>query len=282
MTAKKVSIINMKGGVGKTTLSTQMARYLAEKEDKKVLLIDLDPQANATLVSIGEEELEKHKKSKKTIVGLFIDCFKEFGPFPKPEKDKRAIDVSEYIYAVQIPSNGTLDIIPSQIELSSLLKGISIGPYELNNLLTNKVEEKYDLIIIDCAPTHSILSTLAFNVTENVLIPMIADIFGAWGTKLTKDVIKQHKHDYGKDIKVLGIVFTMWDKKHETRRKEAKDEIIKQWQKDEVFQSKLSKFEYYNKANKQRTGIWNVGASTEAKDELKEFVDEFKTKIGLT
>ena len=78
MVAKKVSIINMKGGVGKTTLSINLALYLSEIKKMRVLLIDLDPQANATIVAIGEEKLKDLLKNKKSIADLFINCYKKY------------------------------------------------------------------------------------------------------------------------------------------------------------------------------------------------------------
>ena len=121
MVAKKVSIINMKGGVGKTTLSINLALYLSEIKKMRVLLIDLDPQANATIVAIGEEKLKDLLKNKKSIADLFINCYKKYGPYPKKELNN--IDINDFLYRTyeSYDKNAFLDIIPSEINLSSIL-----------------------------------------------------------------------------------------------------------------------------------------------------------------
>jgi chromosome partitioning protein len=263
MTAKKISIINMKGGVGKTTLSIHLAYHLSKyggkyiqkstPEDKgseeitiqnpelgdfvtvdtkRVLLIDLDPQANASIVAIPPKNLDEHYKSKKTILSLFFNWMREYGPFQKTAEANSRLE--DYIYKHQESEN--FHIIPSKIELSSLLRGVSIGPYELDRFLKgespyqDKIEEQYDFIIIDCAPTYSILTTLALNATDQVLIPMTADPFSIHGTKLMQHVLDEHEHDFGRKPNIMGVVFTMWDssKKPEHQEK-ARADIRREW-----------------------------------------------------
>jgi chromosome partitioning protein len=276
MAAKKVSIINMKGGVGKTTLSLNLSQYLSELEGKRVLLIDLDPQANATIVGTDQEKLKDHKKRTSD---LFINCFKQYGPFPKVEKPK--IDYREYIYSSWKSSDGRsfLDIIPSDIYLSSILKGVSVGPYELNRLIIDQVDERYDFIIIDCAPTYSILTTLALNATKAVLIPAMADSFGIYGAKLMKQVINEHEYDYGTTIKNVGLVFTMWKDTSSTQLAWSND-IIKTWGLPDTFKTHISQNDWYKIANGKRISIWDTSAHSAIKREFDSFVEEFLKRIG--
>lgn len=172
---KLASIINMKGGVGKTTLTFNLASYLAELNDQRVLVIDLDPQANATVVSTEEDKYKAHLASKKTVADVFVHAYKTYGPVRSPKVGD--LDLKDFLYEVykSKSSNGRFDLIPSELMLSSVLKGMTLGPYDLDKLLTPQVRQQYDYILLDCAPTNSSLTTVALNTTQSVLIPMISD-----------------------------------------------------------------------------------------------------------
>ncbi|PPU20608.1 ParA family protein [Xanthomonas arboricola] len=279
MTARCVAIINMKGGVGKTTLSFNLSQYLAEMRGKRVLLIDLDPQANATVVSTDSDRYKEHLQNKKTIADLFVDAFAHVGPI-KPSA-VGIIEMDNYKYNVYSDSKGGLfDLVPSELILSSVLRGVSIGPYDLEALVTEKVRKKYDFIFIDCAPTYSSLTSIALNTAKAVLIPMIADSFGAHGTNLMKQVLAEHKHDYGISPVIVGVVFTMYASDISSQRTMA-NEIIKEWGPQSVFRTKIRKSEWYRVAAGKRTAIWNTPAHAETKNEFEEFIEEFIEKVSV-
>lgn len=271
---KKVAIINMKGGVGKTTLSLNLAFYLSQIEKKRVLLLDLDPQANATIVGMSESELTKHKAGKKTMVDLFINCYKQYGPFPHTEQEN--IELKEYLHESYISDDkkSYLHIIPSDILLSSVLKGVNLGPFDLNRLIIDEAEKKYDYIIVDCAPTHSILTTLALNATGAVLIPVMSDSFGIYGVKLMNQVLEEHKYDYGNEIEIVGLVFTMWEPKKE-HQLTFSTKIIKNWGKKFTFNIKIVKSDWYKIANGKRVPFSQSGAHSEPKQDFQNFVHEY-------
>jgi chromosome partitioning protein len=160
--------------------------------------------------------------------------------------------------------------------LSSVLKGMSLGPYDLDKLLTPAVRLQYDYILIDCAPTNSSLTTVALNTTQSVLIPMISDSFGAHGTALMKQVLEEHAYDYGVSPKVIGVVFMMWE--NQNNQVTQSNEIIKSWTTGKVFRSKISKNNWYRVANGKRINIWNTAAGSEYKKEFENFVKEFIAK----
>lgn len=275
MPAKLVSIINMKGGVGKTTLSYNLSLYLAEISNKKVLLIDLDPQANATIVSTEKEKYEIHCKTKKTIADVFIHAFKTYGPIK--EKKLPNLDINDFIYNIYNKDGGQLDLIPSELMLSSVLRGMTLGPFDLEQLITEEVRDNYDYILVDCAPTYSSLTTIALNTTRAVLIPMIADSFGVHGTELMSQVLSEHKYDFGIETKVVGIVFTMWEKQVDPVMKS--NEIVRKWPNGAVFRAKISRNNWYRVSNGKRATIWNSQAHQAIKDEFVNFVAEFEDKL---
>lgn len=289
---KTISIINMKGGVGKTTLSIHLARYLAE-QGKKILLIDLDPQANASVAAIKPNLLEFHYNdpNKKTVHELFFDWMIQFGPYPK---QKVTTPLESYLYHFfPLGENKVFDIIPSHLALSSLLRGAGVGPYELKDFLDKCRElKKYDYIFIDCAPTYSVLTTLALNATDKILIPMKAEPFAVHGTKLMKQVLKEHDHDFGTNLEhngILGIVFTLWPSKPSKTDNDSEQSIADEWGKHLICPDKISSSEVYKIANGVTMiggqdfyldDIRRSGLSKKNKDEFKNFVNWFLTKIS--
>jgi chromosome partitioning protein len=278
-TAKLASIINMKGGVGKTTLSVNLAMELAGR-GKRVLLIDLDPQANATLVCMSDAELKAHRiAGKKSITGIFIRTFES--RVPLIDSKKKALNLADYIFSVPLGGNiiagGRLDFIPSDIYLSSVLRGINIGPFSLEKIINEDCKRKYDYILIDCAPTYSTLTTVALNTCPAVLVPMVPDSFGKHGTDLMKQILAEHLHDYGVAIGVIGVVFTM-KKPNGVTQFGTENEIITQWGTANVFRTSIGQNEWYKIANGERKPFSRSGAQGSPKRELISFVDEFVSR----
>lgn len=268
----------MKGGVGKTTLSFNLALYLAEMKSARVLLVDLDPQANATIVGAGEPELKAHLKTKKSIVDLFVNALRRYGPHSNKLQAVPALD--DFILNVYQESggNGRFDLLPSQIELSLILRGIHVGPFDLKNHIIDQADERYDYIVVDCAPTYSILTTLALNATGAVLIPVMTDSFAIYGVQLLKAILDEHKEDFGMDVKVVGLVFTMWDRSLPSYQTQFSSKILTEWGQT-AFQAKISRNDWYKVANGKRTTIWHSAAHKPYKEEFDEFVTEFLTKV---
>ena len=152
---KKIALINMKGGVGKSTLAVNLAWELATYPwNKSVLLIDLDPQFNASQYTVGADRVQRILENGEPTVW---DLFEQFTVVPG--RSPQSFDIDDAIFNVYGGNrrSGSIDLLPSRLELSQSLR----NPSEKERLLKNAVgpiEQRYDVILIDCAPTESVLT----------------------------------------------------------------------------------------------------------------------------
>lgn len=202
---KVITFINMKGGVGKTTLCLGMGEYLANYKDKKILFIDLDPQFNTTQsimdLTDNEDEYMNDFRHRITIRKVFEDT-KTISERP------RTPSVSEVILKFENEKNidlicGTIDIIKDDTSNKSLYK-------RLNKFINeHKLKEKYDFIFIDCPPTISFYTDAALFASDYYIVPAKIDRYSILGIKLLKTVIENLVFDEELKIVPLGIVYTM-------------------------------------------------------------------------
>ena len=176
-----VSLINMKGGVGKTTLASQIAWHATLQNDKKVLLIDLDPQANASQSVMSPQKWVKYLDAGGLTVA---DIFEQFTPTGTASGAPTALNPSTAIYKrVEYSDGSLLHIVPSRLELSWTLRNPT-GKETLLARFVSKVEANYDLIVIDCSPTDSILTDAAYHCSRYVLVPIRAEFLASIGFPL--------------------------------------------------------------------------------------------------
>ncbi|MDR1339453.1 MAG: ParA family protein [Prevotellaceae bacterium] len=202
---KTLSFINMKGGVGKTTSVVEVATILATRYNKKVLVIDLDPQTNATLSFITLEEWEKVKDTSTIADVLGMNR----GASSRDEE----FDIKNAIIknAGNIPN---LDLIPSHLELTFLDLDIASRTAR-ESVLKNQFEKAnldYDFVIIDCPPNLTLAPQNALMISDYIIVPVVPEMFPAIGLPLLINRVKKLKRDL-RDCKVdfLGAVFTKVD-----------------------------------------------------------------------
>lgn len=195
-----LSVINMKGGVGKTTIAVSLARVLARYWSKRVLAVDLDPQANMSQALMGEGPYEEFLNSKSPSI---VEVFNKYKP-PTPDSPS-ATPLSAPSVVHQIEKN--LQILPSRFDFSDrLISAAKSDPRCLARLIADHFQDE-DLIIIDCAPTESIFTRAAYHASRYILVPVRPEFFATIGFPLLGDSLCAFRRENrGHQIDVIGIV----------------------------------------------------------------------------
>lgn len=209
---KVISLINMKGGVGKTTMAVNICHCLSTRESKKVLMIDVDPQFNATQCVFKPDAYMKYvDKGGDTIINVFdedntviagtVDGFKR--KEAKELKDVKPYKINDKWYV--LPGNLNL----YQIDMPG-------GSGKENNI-KRYIEEiqpvyNFDYVIIDTPPTPSVWMSSALIASDYYLIPVKPDPLSYTGIDLLEGIVKKRKRSFNLKIKCIGIIFTMADK----------------------------------------------------------------------
>jgi chromosome partitioning protein len=203
--AKKVSLINMKGGVGKSTLTVNLAWHFAAYKQwlRKVLVIDLDPQFNASQYLLGVGQYETILRNGNPTV------WEVFEQNTRTPSGRASIpDPHDTVHRVRtIEGGGVLDLVPSRLELAFSLKNPGQKERQLSKLIS-KLEGEYDLILIDCAPTESILTTAAYLSSDYLLVPVKPEYLSSIGLPLLVNSMEDFKNEYEEhELELAGVVF---------------------------------------------------------------------------
>jgi chromosome partitioning protein len=222
-----VSVLNYKGGVGKTTVAANLAAEVALR-GRRVLLIDMDPQASLTLSFYAADELAKEFSDAGTLLHWFQAIIDEQAPLPLRDFVVSPPRVNEVLRA----HGGRLDLIPSHLglididlDLAAYVGGsrfnISTPGYLwvhrlLADALADVTFREYDVILVDCAPNFNMVTRTAIVASDHILIPAKADYLSTLGIDYLRRKLTELVRDYNSiaggeaiDPGVLGVVFTM-------------------------------------------------------------------------
>ncbi len=250
---KIIAIANQKGGVGKTTTSVNLAASLGVLE-KKVLLIDADPQANAT-----------------SGLGIDVDSV-EVGTYQLLEHTNTA---KEAIIKTDTPN---LDIIPSHIDLVAIeieLVDKEEREYMLKKAITH-LKKDYDFILIDCAPSLGLLTLNALTAADAVMIPIQCEYFALEGLGKLLNTVKSIQKIHNPELDIEGLLLTMYDS-----RLRLSNQVVEEVQKhfnDMVFQTIIQRNVRLSEAPSYGESIINYDASSKGASNYLSLAKEIITK----
>jgi chromosome partitioning protein len=274
-----ISFMNMKGGVGKTTLAVNIAYGLAFFHDLDVLIVDTDPQFNATQYLLDDDVYLQHVSDPA--LGTVRDVF-----YPKrPGAVNTVAGSAKAINRTRMPlkdctlnievwgDRGRLDLMPSTLALMD----IEMSKRGTENKLRAYIREKcshYDYVIIDCPPTISVFTQAAILASDKYLVPVKPDPLSVIGLPLLERWLSDYVDDAGVTVDSVGLVFTMVRGNAPKRMKEVMRELRSQ-RGDQVFDNHLSESTYVAQSVESHKPVFITKKNSITARQMQRITEEF-------
>ena len=206
---KMVAVINLKGGVGKSTVTLALATMLAGDFHKRILVIDLDPQTNSTIMLIGEDKWKALNDQGNTLHSFFKGALDGTSP----------VDINSIVQhnVSNIRDVTGIDLLPSSLDMVDLQDRIGMAgqrqfnwhsPTEILMRAISDIEGEYDYIIIDCPPNLGLITLNGLQIADGFVIPTIPDYLSTYGIPQIVNRVKKFSETIGRNIQCYGVIPT--------------------------------------------------------------------------
>ena len=245
-----LAITNQKGGVGKTTTSINLAAALANTK-YRVLLIDMDPQANATQgIGIDRDNIEL------STYNIIVE-----------ECDMKDVIVPSYIANLDV-APASIDLAGADLELANVKSG---REQRLRNAL-NKVKKNYDYVIIDCPPALGLLNTNALTACDSVLIPVQCEYYALEGLTQLLNTVLLTQSVFNPKLTIEGILLTMLDQR--TNLGVEVSQEVRKYFKEKVYKTVIPRNIKLSEAPSEGLAIFDYDNNSEGARSYREFAKE--------
>ena len=265
-----VSCVNLKGGVGKTAIAVNFAAYCGQK-DLQTLLVDLDPQTNATFSCISPEEWSKHKRENGTVADLL-------GVRNGDHAEGNSRTAESIILPNVFPG---VDLVPSDLSLFTI--DLDIGARTAREKLLKKglkdVMEKYDIIVCDCPPNLTLPTQNALAISTHYVVPVSPDFLSSLGIALLINRVQKFGEDMECEIENAGIVLSRVGRSSGFRDQTTAD--LRRQFSDKIFDAEIKERSVVTEATAKNKSIFQMG-NRDAIREFSDFSDELLQSVGIT
>jgi chromosome partitioning protein len=207
-----IAFINLKGGVAKTTTTVATAHVLSGVHRKRVLVVDLDPQTNASVMLIGDRRWKELNDAKRTVAQLFYEAV-------HPEVEEFDLEDSIQHRVGDVTESRTVSLLPSSLDLIRIqdeLVTMPPGRYRANrpidilyNALADSLDE-YDYVLIDCPPSLGLITLNGLRLADGYVIPTVPDVLSTYGIPQIVSEVESFARSLREPIEPLGILFTKY------------------------------------------------------------------------